>query len=166
MHLHLPKSLLWARQNSCSVWASFPRPTQSNASPLKSEGDFYPLPRSQSLTNCYFCVFWFLLCSKDDRDVFSPCWCTGQHLIYFFFFFHFTSFLFLPDVMHPPKYFWECRIQALLEIPLPQAKLFPAYLNPDPGGQGKPGQVFFFFLTHTHTHKALKNFWQQKKIMK
>lgn len=57
-------------------------------------------------------------------------------------------------VMHFPKYFWECRM-ALLEIPLPQAKIFPGFLNPDPGThQGKPGEVLFY-PTHKQSPQKL-----------
>lgn len=80
--------------NSCSVWVPLTRPTQSNASSLNCEGDFYLLPLSQSLINCYFCIFWSLPCSKDDRDVLSPCSLTGQHLL-FEAYFNFTSFNFI-----------------------------------------------------------------------
>lgn len=75
-----------------------------------------------------FVDFLSLLFIRDNRDVLRD----RTTFAFFFFFFSrdiLISFNFCFShwkqlfVMHPPKYFWACRM-ALLEIPLPQAKAF------------------------------------------
>lgn len=135
--------------NSCSVGASLTRPTQWNASSLNCEGDFYPLPlkSSQSLSGELLFVYFLgssLLQGTEPR-MRGMCSVPADRTAFAFFRRIFISLHFCFSqwkqsfVMHPPKYFWECRM-APLEIPLPPSKGF---------------SWLFKILTHTHTCTGL-----------